>query len=216
MSDLHFITSSAPGTTCATSQKTAKDREGEVFGRLTLVKYLGGRNYRYLCVCVCGNTRDVCFGNLKSGKTKSCGCLNTETLSNFKHGKIHTTEYHAWKDMWSRCTSPNNEKYPLYKDRTPPKEWKDFAVFLAHVGPKPSPELSLDRIDNDKPYGPGNVRWATVAEQANNRSNNHKITFAGKTQGVGEWAKELGLKVPTLSNRLNKLGWSVERSLTKV
>lgn len=86
-------------------------------------------------------------------------------------------------------------------------------MFLAHIGPKPGPEFSLDRIDNEKPYGPGNVRWATVKEQANNKSNIQRFTYAGKSQTAVQWAAETGLNLGTLRSRLNS-GWSVEKALT--
>ena len=195
------------------------DLTGKVFTRLTVLKRTLNKSPRhplYLCQCICGNQKEVLGSGLISGGTQSCGCLNIEQRSktHTTHGLSKTPEYSAWCDMWKRCTNPKNKRYAQYKDRTPPEGWKDFIVFLAEVGPKPSPKYSLERIDNDKPYGPGNVRWATNIEQSNNRSNNRLVTYLGKTQTLGEWSRETGLSQATLSYRM-RVGWSEEDMLTK-
>lgn len=193
----------------------SKDLTGQTFERLKVVKRLGGKITKYLCLCSCGNSKAINGADLTSGNTRSCGCLALELLSVSKstHGQRDSLEYTAWAGMWQRCTNSKHPKYSTYKDRTPPEEWRDFAVFLAHIGPKPGPEFSLDRIDNEKPYGPGNVRWATVKEQANNKSNIQRFTYAGKSQTAVQWAAETGLNLGTLRSRLNS-GWSVEKALT--
>lgn len=213
MSDLHLTTSNRPMPELCPN---AKDHTGKIFGRLTTVKRVGGTPTKYLCSCTCGNSTEVVFFRLSSGATKSCGCLAAEMVSARKttHGMSLTPEYVAWGSMWSRCTDVNNHAYAAYKDRRPPEEWRDFTVFLAHVGLKPSPEHSLDRVDNDKPYGPGNVRWATHKEQCNNTKANRLITYNGKTQTMTQWARDVGLNPRTLKSRLNSLGWSIEKALT--
>lgn len=210
MSDLHSTTPDRP------LRGNAIDHTGAVFGRLTTIKRIPGKNSRYLCSCTCGNSKVVPYGDLKRGSTKSCGCLLAEATSARRttHGMRNTSENKCWSGMWQRCTNPSNPSYPKYKDRAPPEEWRDFAVFYAHIGPKPGPEYSIDRIDNEKPYGPGNVRWATRKEQNNNQVSNRKITFAGKTQNLTQWAIELGFNRGTLTYRIDKLGWTIERALT--
>lgn len=213
MSDLHSTTltnSSSP------LHPNAKDLTGSVYGRLTVIKRLGGRYTKYLCICSCGTTKQVGGCELARGSTKSCGCWARESrsINNSTHGKSTSVEYKAWSSMWMRCTNPNYDNYLLYKDRTPPEEWRDFAVFYAHIGPKPNPEFSLDRIDNEKPYGPGNVRWATDVEQNNNRSNTRLVTFRGETQPISYWASKTGIKLATLHDRIGRYGWSAEKALT--
>lgn len=196
--------------------QTQHDLTGKVFTRLTVLERLAGSPIKYLCVCTCGNHKNIRGGALISGATKSCGCLSKEirTATSTVHGQYSTSEYRAWANMWGRCICTHNTQYHRYKDRTPPEEWKDFTVFFAHVGPKPSPKHSLDRIDNDKPYGPGNVRWATANEQQNNTSKNRWVTYQDKTQTLEQWCRETGLKFSTLRARLDR-GWSVEKALTQ-
>lgn len=180
---------------------------GRTFGNLEVISRVAFK--RYVCSCTdCGGLSIIPWGRLVSGDTTSCGCLQPEKL------KPITSEFRAWLNMWQRCTNPKNPSFRLYSSRTPPEEWRDFEVFLAHIGPKPSPKLSLDRIDNDKPYGPGNVRWATSSEQCNNTSRNRKITYEGKTLTMAQWERELGMNTSTLRPLLVKHGWSMEKALT--
>ncbi len=90
--------------------------------------------------------------------------------------------------------------------------WEKFENFYADMGDRPA-GMTIDRIDNNKGYSKENCRWATLKEQANNTSRNHKIKFQGKTQTLTQWAEEVGINRRTIGARL-KLGWSVERTLT--
>lgn len=191
------------------------DLTGKVFHRLTVLARVGGNPIKYRCLCDCGVTKEVMGKLLKNGKAKSCGCLKSESakLKATKHGEYGTPEYVAWISMWGRCTNQNNHKFQEYKDRAPPDEWRDFEVFLACVGKKPSPSHSLDRIDNNKPYGPGNVRWATRIEQQNNTSANRLVTLNGNTKTITQWCVEHSLLYVTVKMRLRR-GWSLEKALT--
>lgn len=103
-----------------------------------------------------------------------------------------TVEYQAWAAMWARCTDPNHIGYDRYKGYAPPDSWKDFAVFFQELGKKPTPEHSLDRIKNEEPYGPGNCKWSTMAEQNRNQSSNVWIEFEGKNYIQADFADHIG------------------------
>ena len=145
------------------------DLTGQKFGKLILIEkiVIKYRTY-YKCKCDCGNELVVSHSNLQSGNTKSCGCLRKEIVlaNRFKHGcsgYSETKEYRAWKDMKTRCYNPNYIRYNCYGGRGIKvcEIWlNDFQAFLDDVGFAPSPDHSIDRIDNDGHYEPGNVRWA--------------------------------------------------------
>ena len=156
-----------------------RNLQGQVFGRLTVVQRQGSTpagKATWLCKCQCGNTRVVATGTLVSGHTTSCGCTRTDQLvrRNTKHGMASVPEYIIWVAMWQRCTNPNNPRYRDYANRVPPEEWKDFPTFMKDMGPRPSKYHSIDRVDNDKPYGPNNCRWATSEQQRANRPKKYR------------------------------------------
>lgn len=153
-------------------------RCGEVNGGLTAVrKSVVGtktRAGRWLFRCDCGREIEAIVYNVRNGHTKSCGCLNSEAVSrrNHKHGMAGSFEHKAWLRMRARCQSDEPHKRKVYKDRgiAVSAEWQnDFVKFFEHIGPVPSRDYSLDRIDNDRGYEPGNVRWATRQDQMKNR-----------------------------------------------
>lgn len=130
----------------------------------------------------------------------------------------YNKEYKTWKGMFARCYDPTQVGYHRYGGRGIKvcPEWTGtggFTRFLEHIGPCPSPKLSVDRINNDDDYKIGNVRWATDAEQNSNRSNNHKLTYNGETLTVMEWARRTGLNEQTLHERIRR-EWSIEDVLT--
>lgn len=135
----------------------------------------------------------------------------------FKHGMAKTPEHNAWCLMKARCHNLNHPRYTEWGGRgiVVCEEWRyDFVAFYRYLGPKPSPLHSVDRIDNEKSYEPGNVRWATKQEQAANRPTwCNYLTYRGARKTLSEWARELGIARESLRGRL-KYGWSIEKALT--
>ncbi len=136
-----------------------------------------------------------------------------------KHGLTGTPEHRAWCGMMARCYSakPGDRNYALYRGAgvTVSERWHNFINFLEDVGPKPTPKHSIDRHpDASGNYKPGNVRWATPKEQANNwKDRNRTIEFRGETKLLSEWAIQLGITRESLRDRIAS-GWSIERALT--
>lgn len=133
-----------------------------------------------------------------------------------KHGLSRTPEYRAWQTMRLRCLEPANPAYRNYGGRgiTVCERWRDSPTnFLTDLGPKPSPNHELDRIDNDGPYAPWNCRWVLRSENDRNRRNNVWIEFRGERRTMAEWCERYGLRDDTLRSRL-KNGWTVERAIT--
>lgn len=198
-------------------------KTGEKFGRLTVLgRAENSRDgaVRWRCRCECGQGIEVRSKYLRNGKTRSCGCLRAELVSarRLKHGqaKANTKEYVAWSSMLKRCSDAAGKDYADYRGRgiSVCRRWKKFENFFADLGPAPTSLHSLDRIDNNGNYEPGNCRWAIRQQQARNRRNNLLITYRGETLILGDWAKRLGINRQTLISRI-KRGLSVEEAFTK-
>lgn len=131
------------------------------------------------------------------------------------HGHSTTKFYYVWGDMKKRCSNPKHPAYKYYgaKGIQIDLKWNNFMNFYTDMHEGYTEGLTLDRIDNNKNYCKSNCRWVTMREQNINKSNNRRITFAGRTQTTREWSEEIGIKRYVLSDRLNKYGWSVEKAL---
>ena len=127
-----------------------------------------------------------------------------------------TRTYTAWYSMKQRCLNPKTVGWERYGGRgiAVCERWLVFSNFLADMGEAPSVKHSLDRIDNNRNYEPGNCRWATKAEQDNNRSSNVKVTIDGKTHNIKEWALLAGIQYPTLYRRLVIARWDPKRAIS--
>lgn len=180
---------------------------GKTVNRLTVLEAVKGprRGTFFRCRCACGKEAVVYGGHIRDGSRKSCGCVMAE--SKRTHGQSRSPEYKAWENARSRCQNPRNKKYPLYGGRgiTFSAAWRDdFEAFLSEVGPRPSPLHSLDRIDSNGNYEPGNVRWATDEEQNNNRASNRHVTVNGERMTVAQASRATGIPQATILGRLDR------------
>jgi hypothetical protein len=198
-----------------------EDLSRRTFGRLEVISYYGKDKHGkplWLCRCKCGTAKVVTSNNLKSEHTKSCGCLRLERVieASTKHGYVGTLTYKCRQKMKERCFNINDKQYHDYGGRgiVICERWLVFENFLADMGERPDSSYSLDRINNDGNYEPGNCRWATSKEQQHNKRSNVRYEWNGKNLTLCEWESITGVKYMTLYMRLNKLGWSVEKALT--
>lgn len=198
------------------------DLTGQRFGRLIVLERRGTDKHGkvlWLCQCDCGNSTMTTTGQLKSGKTSSCGCLHNEllVLRNTKHGKTNTRLYRIYEGIKTRCYSNSYKEYYLYGGRgiTVCEEWKsDFMNFYNWAMENGySDDLTIDRIDVDGNYEPSNCRWATAKEQANNTRKTNYLIFNGIKKSFNEWSVLVNIKTKTLKNRFFNLGWSAEKTL---
>lgn len=141
-------------------------------------------------------------------------CSKTERIIGaVTHGMTKTTTYNVWVNMRQRCNNTENPRYVDYGGRgiRVCDRWETFENFLADMGIRPL-GMTLERRDNDGHYEPGNCRWSTTEEQANNKRNNNRLTYQGETLTISEWARKLGVRDQLLRVRLCR-GWSVEETL---
>lgn len=200
------------------------DLTGKRFGRLVVIsksdKNNGGKTY-WNCVCDCGNKCVVYANKLKSGETKSCGCIRKERLRNMTktHGQRQTRIYGIYTNMKSRCNNKNMSEYHCYGGRGIKicEEWSGESGFENFyrwsMANGYNETLSIDRIDNNKDYSPENCRWATRIQQARNKNNNHKVLCNGKEYCISELLEIAKVKSPETIKRRLLYGWTVEEAI---
>jgi hypothetical protein len=201
------------------SKSVVADRIGSKYNRLVITAVSDRRTsdgkVRYLCRCECGNESDVPWWKLRRGKIKSCGCGNQGGPLSQCGPKAQMNERQILHSMRDRCFRKKNTSYHRYGGRgiTVCDRWrgpKGFANFYADMGPRPSMDHQIDRIDNDGPYSPENCRWSTRGQQARNRVQNRIIGLCGVSKCIVEWAEDWGVH-PSTAARI--LGVSVEKKL---
>lgn len=192
---------------------------GTKYGRLTVIEQTGrDKNHKklYLCRCECGEEKVFIGSRLKSGHTKSCGCLSRDTViaRSTKHSLSRTRAAASWANMMYRCYDPQEAYYHRYGARGIKvcERWHDLKNFFEDMGERPEGQ-TLERINNDGDYEPGNCKWASPLEQSQNTSFNRQLTFNGLTLCLSEWARRAGIKRNTIEGRLDR-GWSIEQALT--
>lgn len=190
------------------------DLTGMKFGRLVVLglaykkpRKRGGYAYYWRCRCECGKEKIVCGECLRGGNTKSCGCLREDFPNRTTHGLVGTTPYNIWLNIKQRCLNPNNKDYKDYGARgiTIYEPWiNDFLAFYEYVSTLEhfnEPGYTLDRKDNNGNYEPGNLRWATPAEQGRNKRNNYLVEYDGRKMTLMEASELSGISYTALLKR---------------
>lgn len=190
------------------------------FTSLTVVGSAGVNKHHeslWECQCDCGRAVTVVASHLRRGSAKSCGCYRLSLRTTHGHSRKGqlTLTYRIWQHMRTRCYNPGDNRYSYYGARGIKvcDRWNKFENFLEDMGECPV-EMSIDRINNDGDYEPGNCRWATRSEQMNNRTVSRAIEWLGETRTLTEWARRLEMPMKTLWARLYVCGWSVNRALS--
>ena len=191
-----------------------KDLTGLTFGYLHVIerapsKQSGGKPVTsWKCKCQCGKMTIVSSSSLQRGTTVSCGCKKR------KHGFANRERlYDIWKNMRRRCYDLGNKRYAQYGGRGIGicEEWSEYSKFRQWaLSNGYQPDLTIDRIDNNKSYSPENCRWATSKEQENNMSRNRILTYNGVSHTMSEWADILGLSYGAINHRVQR-NWSMGR-----
>lgn len=195
---------------------------GEIYNNWTIIgrgfRVDKTRKYKVLARCVCGTERLMFTYVLRSGQSKSCGCMKGGFLAASKttHGKSKSKAYGVWSSMLSRCHNIKTPYYPSYGGRGIKvcTEWReDFSLFLRDMG-EPPPGMTIERINNNGDYSPQNCRWATRKEQSANRRNTVRVSAFGETKTLSEWADD-NRSVVSLKNIYIRVarGWKPEDAI---
>lgn len=205
------------------------DISGQRFGRLLVLGPVGSHinsETKFTCLCDCGKTKDIVGRSMTKGFTTSCGCYRNERVRETNSTHMGTSSevepwyagaYRTYASMVRRCHSKTNEPSTKhYRDRGIKvcERWRDFEMFILDMYPKPSPEMTIERVDVNGDYSPDNCIWADMVTQANNKTNNVFLEAFGRRQTGPQWAREFGIKYHTIRARIRK-GWSVEDAISK-
>lgn len=196
-------------------------KSGDRFDRLVAVEMVPrGKSMSWWRVrCDCGTEKVVRMSAVTRGDTRSCGCLIREITAarSRSHGKSRDLIYQVWTSLVKRCCNPKTSNFADYGGRgiTVCDRWRNsFEAFLEDMGPRPSPKHSIDRIDNDGNYEPGNCRWATWTVQARNRRGGRLVEIDGEVLPLKEAAERHGVPYHRVHRRIQN-GWALTDALGK-
>lgn len=207
--------------------KNFLDLTGLRFGRLVVIErcedyFPPNKNKPYvqwLCKCDCGRETKALAYALRSGHKKSCGCLRSDLSTkrvvsyNTTHGESGTRLYSIWTGIKGRCNNPHYEAYGGRGIKICPEWDQDFTTFKQWAISHGYDEtLTIDRIDVNGNYEPGNCRWVSKSDQHYNKRSNHYLEYDGVSLTISQWARVLGMKPYQISLRLRR-GWSIEEAL---
>jgi hypothetical protein len=204
------------GTSSCINCRGLVDLTGQKFGRWTVLEHAGRAQsdakkprHQWKCECECGTQSIVDGWSLTSGNSKSCGCYKRDNPSHLQHGMTGHPAHNAWKHARGRCFSKTDTDYDLYGGRgiTMCDRWSDFEMFWQDMKSTWQEGLTLDRIDTNGNYEPGNCRWATMKEQANNRRNNVLIDTPDGRMNVKQASEKYNISETTIHTRI-ALGWT--------
>jgi hypothetical protein len=213
-----------------TIPKTVHNLIGMRFNRYTVIAYSHAKKAKYgtrhywVSKCDCGTIKTVRADQLKNNNTRSCGCYNRDVSrelrikSNTKHGMSKTPVYYIWLAMRRRCHSVTDRQYEDYGGRGIGvcDRWKNsFEAFHEDMG-NPPDGYTIERLDNNSGYSPGNCIWATMKEQCLNRRSNHLVTIDGETKTITEWSNEYGINPRTVFGRIHRGRDPIESITTPV
>lgn len=199
------------------------DLTGQRYGKLVCLYRVENDNYgrsKWRCQCDCGKVIDTSSNYLRTGSVSSCGCLRHHI-----NGSAYDKLYKRWIHMKQRCYDPNLKMYKYYGGRGIKvcDEWRnnyeafrEWAYENGYDDSLPARECSLDRIDSNGDYEPGNCRWTDIYTQNNNKSDNRLITLNGETKTLAQWVRATGINRSTLENRIIRWGYDAEKLLSPV
>lgn len=180
---------------------------GQSFGRLTAKhRTVTGKRAKWLCVCICGNTKEARQDHLIAGVSTSCGCFRVDNTIKMHttHGQSRSTTYRSWSSMMTRCYDQKQKEFKYWGGRGIKvcDQWHKFECFFEDMGQRPE-GCTIDRYPNKNGnYEPGNCRWATAEEQANNVSSNLVINLNGDSRTLAQWSRATGIKAATIRERV--------------
>lgn len=205
-------------TNCGCRRVASQDLTGQTFNRWTVITLADIKNRQrwWRCQCDCGNQGIIPTSSLRKNISQSCGCLQKESFTNWKHGQSRHPLYPTWAGMMSRCYTTTDSGFHRYGGRgiIVCDRWHSLLAFIEDMGERPSPKHSIDRINNDGNYGPDNCRWATKLEQAENRHTTVLHTLNGESHSVADWARQYDVPRHRIYQRL-KYGWTLLDALTR-